>query len=117
LACVVDDAFQGITNVVRGNDLLDSTARQIWLQRCLALPTPRYLHLPLAMDANGAKLSKSTQAHPVDPSDPLPALRRALAFLNLPVPIASTDVYVLLARALADFDPALLPHCSGYSAA
>jgi len=117
LACVVDDAFQGITNVVRGNDLLDSTARQIWLQRCLALPTPRYLHLPLAMDANGAKLSKSTQAHPVDPSDPLPALRRALAFLNLPVPIASTDVHVLLARALADFDLALLPHCSGYSAA
>ena len=117
LACVVDDAFQGITEVVRGNDLLDSTARQIWLQRCLGLPTPRYLHLPLALDADGAKLSKSGEAHPVNPADPLPALRRALAFLQLPPPTAATDVHDLLAQALADFDPAILPHCSGYSAA
>jgi glutamyl-Q tRNA(Asp) synthetase len=117
LACVVDDAFQGITEVVRGNDLLDSTARQIWLQRCLGLPTPRYLHLPLVLDASGAKLSKSAQAHPVDPSDPLSALRRALAFLQLPLPTAATDVHDLLAQVLADFEPALLPHCSGYSAA
>jgi len=117
LACVVDDAFQGITEVVRGNDLLDSTVRQIWLQRCLGLSTPRYLHLPLALDANGAKLSKSTQAHPVDPTDPLPALLRALAFLHLPAPTAAADVHDLLAQVLADFDPAFLPHCSGYSAA
>jgi len=117
LACVVDDAFQGITEVVRGSDLLDSTARQIWLQRCLGLPTPSYLHLPLVLDASGAKLSKSGRAHPVDPSDPLPALRRALAFLRLPLPTAATDVHDLLALALADFDPALLPHCSGHSAA
>ncbi len=80
LACVVDDAFQGITEVVRGNDLLDSTPRQIWLQRCLGLPTPTYLHLPLALDASGRKLSKSERAHPVDPADPMPALRRALGF-------------------------------------
>jgi glutamyl-Q tRNA(Asp) synthetase len=117
LACVVDDAFQGITEVVRGSDLLDSTARQIWLQRCLGLPTPRYLHLPLVLDASGAKLSKSMQAHPVDPSDPLPALRRALAFLQLPLPIAVTNVHDLLTQVLADFEPALLPHCSGHSAA
>jgi glutamyl-Q tRNA(Asp) synthetase len=117
LACVVDDAFQGITEVVRGNDLLDSTARQIWLQRCLGLPTPRYLHLPLALDANGAKLSKSGQAHPVDPTDPLSALRRALAFLQLPLPAYATDAHDLLERALAGFEPAFLPHCSGYSAA
>jgi glutamyl-Q tRNA(Asp) synthetase len=117
LACVVDDAFQGITEVVRGNDLLDSTARQIWLQRCLGLPTPRYLHLPLALDANGAKLSKSGQAHPVDSANPLSVLRRALAFLQLPLPASATDVHDLLAQALAGFEPTFLPHCSGYSAA
>ncbi|HEV2680952.1 MAG TPA: tRNA glutamyl-Q(34) synthetase GluQRS [Rhodanobacter sp.] len=117
LACVVDDAYQGITEVVRGHDLLDSTARQIWLQRCLGLPTPAYRHLPLALDADGRKLSKSEQAFPVDPADPLPALRRALAFLQLPVPAVASNADDLLTQALADFDPAVLPHCSGYSAA
>ncbi|HEU4670360.1 MAG TPA: tRNA glutamyl-Q(34) synthetase GluQRS [Dyella sp.] len=84
LACVVDDAFQGITEVVRGADLLDSTPRQIHLQRLLGLPTPAYLHLPLARDDEGRKLSKSTGAGALDPADPMPALRRALAFLGLP---------------------------------
>ena len=116
-ACVVDDAFQGITEVVRGCDLLDSTPRQVWLQRLLSLPTPRYLHLPLALDASGAKLSKSTQAHPVDPGDPLPALRRALAFLGLPAADDARDVAALLAQAREHFDPARLPHCSGRSVA
>ncbi|MBU6247747.1 MAG: tRNA glutamyl-Q(34) synthetase GluQRS [Xanthomonadaceae bacterium] len=83
LACVVDDACQGITEVVRGADLLDSTPRQIHLQRLLGVPTPAYLHLPLACDAEGRKLSKSTGAGALDPADPLPALRRALAFLGL----------------------------------
>ena len=117
LACVVDDAYQGITDVVRGSDLLDSTARQIWLQRCLAMPTPRYLHLPLVLDAEGHKLSKSDQAHPVDPAAPLSALRRALTFLSVPVPMPVMDVPDLLAHALANFDPALLPQCSGHSVA
>lgn len=85
LAVVVDDAAQGITEVVRGADLLDSTPRQILLQRCLGLPTPRYLHLPLALDADGRKLSKQDNALPVQRSDPLPALRRALEFLGQPV--------------------------------
>ncbi|WP_243041459.1 tRNA glutamyl-Q(34) synthetase GluQRS [Dyella sedimenti] len=112
LACVVDDAFQGITQVVRGNDLLDSTARQIHLQRCLGLPTPDYLHLPLALDGSGRKLSKSGQAHPVDPTQPLPALRRVLDFLELPVHARARTPAELLDHALAHFDPTFLPHCS-----
>ena len=115
LACVVDDAFQGITEVVRGRDLLDSTARQIWLQRCLGLPTPTYRHLPLVLDSEGRKLSKSECAFPVDPAEPMPALRRALAFLRVPVPATAADATELLAQALAHFDPADLPHCSGHS--
>lgn len=117
LACVVDDAFQGITEVVRGQDLLESTARQIFLQRCLGLPTPAYRHLPLVLDAEGKKLSKSARAWPVDPGEPTLALRRALAFLGRPLPDMPTDVAGLLAHALTDFEPALLPHCSGRSVA
>ena len=74
LAVVVDDAAQAITDVVRGADLLDSTPRQILLQRALGLPTPNYAHLPLLLDTHGRKLSKSAAALPVDASDPLPAL-------------------------------------------
>jgi glutamyl-Q tRNA(Asp) synthetase len=112
LACVVDDAWQGITEVVRGSDLLDSTPRQIWLQRCLGLPTPGYLHLPLALDREGQKLSKSMQAHPVDPTDPLPALRRALAFLGIAAAEHASDAESLLDEALRGFQLAHLPHCS-----
>jgi glutamyl-Q tRNA(Asp) synthetase len=82
LAVVVDDAFQGITHVVRGVDLLDSTARQIMLQRLLGLPTPRYLHHPLVLTPEGAKLSKQTHAPAVDNEDPVPTLTRALGFLG-----------------------------------
>ncbi|GAB3783745.1 tRNA glutamyl-Q(34) synthetase GluQRS [Dyella agri] len=113
LACVVDDACQGVTEVVRGCDLLDSTPRQIWLQRLLDLPTPRYLHLPLVLDATGRKLSKSEQAWPVDPADPLPALRRALAFLGQPVPAGAVDAPALLAAAALGFDPSRLPRHGG----
>src|ERR671937_1821480 len=82
LAVVVDDAEQGVTDVVRGADLLDSTPRQIYLQRLLGLPTPRYLHVPVALDAAGEKLSKQTPAAPIE-ADPQ-ALRRALGFLGQP---------------------------------
>ena len=75
LAVVVDDAEQGITDVVRGADLLDSTPRQILLQRALRLPTPRHAHLPLLLGDDGRKLSKSDAALPVDTADPLATLR------------------------------------------
>lgn len=113
LACVVDDAYQGVTEVVRGHDLLDSTPRQIWLQRLLGLPAPTYLHLPLALDALGHKLSKSNHAWPVDPANPLPALRRALAFLGQAVPPDAVDAGALLTAALRHFDVRRLPQRSG----
>jgi glutamyl-Q tRNA(Asp) synthetase len=67
LAVVVDDAEQGVTDIVRGADLLDSTPRQIYLQRLLGVPTPRYLHVPVVRNANGEKLSKQTGALAVQP--------------------------------------------------
>jgi glutamyl-Q tRNA(Asp) synthetase len=82
LAVVVDDAAQGINQIVRGADLLDSTPRQHYLQRLLELPTPSYAHLPLALDIDGRKLSKSTAALPVDANHPLPALQLAWRFLG-----------------------------------
>lgn len=87
LAVVVDDAHQRITEIVRGADLIDSTPRQIWLQHALGVPTPAYVHLPLALGPDGRKLSKHDSAQPVDRDDPLPALRAALAFLGLPVDV------------------------------
>jgi glutamyl-Q tRNA(Asp) synthetase len=82
LAVVVDDAEQGITEVVRGEDLIESTPRQIYLQRLLDLPTPSYLHLPVVLNAQGEKLSKQTQAAPVDSTQPLPTLYEVLRFLG-----------------------------------
>lgn len=84
LAVVVDDAAQGITDVVRGEDLADNTARQILLQQALGLATPRYLHTPLVLGANGEKLSKQNGAQPLDTADPLAALNRAASVLGLP---------------------------------
>jgi glutamyl-Q tRNA(Asp) synthetase len=84
LAVVVDDAAQGVTDIVRGADLLDSTARQIYLQRLLGAPTPRYLHVPVAVNARGEKLSKQTGATPVDARRPGEAIAAALAFLGQP---------------------------------
>jgi glutamyl-Q tRNA(Asp) synthetase len=82
LAVVLDDADQDITHVVRGADLLDSTPRQIWLQQCLGVPTPHYAHLPVAVNADGEKLSKQTLAQPLDDNNPVPALWQALDFLG-----------------------------------
>ena len=77
LAVVVDDAAQGITHVVRGEDLADNTPRQILLQRALGVPTPAYLHTPLVLGADGDKLSKQNGAQALDLADPLAALRAA----------------------------------------
>ncbi|QYZ65125.1 MAG: glutaminyl-tRNA synthetase [Gammaproteobacteria bacterium (ex Lamellibrachia satsuma)] len=86
LAVVVDDAWQKITHIVRGADLLLSTPRQIHLQQLLELPTPVYAHLPLAVDANGRKLSKQYKDAPVENRHPLPALLQALHHLGQPLP-------------------------------
>ena len=82
LAVVVDDAEQGFTNVVRGADLLDSTPRQIYLQHLLGLPTPRYAHLPVAVNKSGEKLSKQTLAEAIDPKHASVSLVHALRFLG-----------------------------------
>lgn len=87
LAVVVDDAEQGVTHVVRGADLLDSTPRQILLQRLLGLPAPAYAHLPVAVNALGEKLSKQSRAAPLDAARPQPALRAALDFLGQAAPV------------------------------
>jgi glutamyl-Q tRNA(Asp) synthetase len=84
LAVVVDDAEAGITDVVRGADLQDSTPRQIFLQRALGLPTPTYMHLPVALNEKGEKLSKQTKAKPIVATDAETLLRLAFDFLGLP---------------------------------
>lgn len=111
LAVVVDDGAQHVTDVVRGADLLDSTPRQILLQQALGLPTPRYLHLPLLLGPDGRKLSKSEAALPIDPADPLWALRRAWAQLGQDTAIGAgvEDVSGWLHQAAACFDPVRLP--------
>ena len=88
LAVVVDDADQGVTDVVRGCDLLASTARQILLQQALGLAPPRYLHLPLAVDDRGLKLSKSEDAPAASRSTPAVQLVAVLGFLGQSPPAA-----------------------------
>jgi len=86
LAVVVDDAAQGITHVVRGSDLLDSTARQVYLQQCLGLPSPHYGHLPVITNREGQKFSKQNLSPPLDNSSAAHNLRLALRFLHQPEP-------------------------------
>lgn len=100
LAVVVDDGAQGVTDVVRGEDLADNTPRQGFLQQCLGLPTPRYLHTPLVLGPNGEKLSKQNGAEPVDLHNPLAALQRAAHTLDLG-PLHGTSVSTWLTEATA----------------
>ena len=110
LAVVVDDAWQGITHVVRGADLLLSTPRQIYLQRLLGLPTPSYAHLPLAVDGSGRKLSKQLASQPVDAANPAPALLAALQHLGQPLPPGAPDTAgEILHWAVDHWDPGLIP--------
>ena len=91
MAVVADDAAQGVTHIVRGEDLADNTARQILLQRALGLPTPHYLHTPLVRGADGEKLSKQNGAQPLDTSQPVATLQQAGRVLGLVGnPIAAT---------------------------
>jgi glutamyl-Q tRNA(Asp) synthetase len=107
LAVVVDDAEQGITNVVRGEDLLNSTPRQIYLQRLLGYPTPHYMHLPVVTNARGEKLSKQTCAPPLDISRPIPQLMMALRFLGQmpPAELAKSSVTTLWEWAITNWKP------------
>ena len=100
LAVVVDDAEQGITHVVRGQDLADNTARQMVLQRALGLPTPQYLHTPLVLGADGDKLSKQNGAMALDLSDPWAALTQAAQVLGLPT---QPMLHQLLTQAQSDW--------------
>jgi len=112
LAVVVDDAAQQVTHVVRGADLLDSTARQILLQRLLDVPTPAYAHLPAAVNAAGEKLSKQTLAAPLDIGHPRPALLAALRFLGQTPPdvLAGSGVAELWQWAVGHWDVTKVPN-------
>jgi len=111
LAVAVDDAVQGITHIVRGADLLNSTPRQIYLQRLLGYPTPVYMHLPVAVDARGEKLSKQTCATAIDPSDPLIQLIMAMRFLGQMPPgeLIEGDVASFWGWAIEDWRPEMIP--------
>ena len=104
LAVVVDDAAQGVTDVVRGADLLDSTARQITLQRLLGFATPRYLHTPVATNSAGEKLSKQTRAADARPND----IAGAVEFLGMKAPEGLVPKE-LLEWAVSDWEPARVP--------
>ena len=111
LAVVVDDAEQGITQVVRGADLLDSTPRQLYLQQLLGLTTPAYAHLPLAVDRHGVKLSKQTGAPALDEQQPGPTLWAALRGLGQhpPQALATESAAVVLAWGLAHWRGLIVP--------
>ena len=107
LAVVVDDSAQGITSVVRGSDLLDSTPRQIYLQKLLGYSTPTYMHLPVAVDNHGEKLSKQTKAAHLDVSNPVKQLIEAVNFLGQdpPIELARENVMSFWKWAFINWNP------------
>lgn len=108
LAVVVDDGDQGVSHIVRGADLIDSTTRQIHLQRLLGLPTPQYLHIPVATNTAGQKLSKRTLAPGISAVDAHALLGRALEFLGQPLP-NSPSIPALLAAATRNWTVSAIP--------
>ena len=111
LAVVVDDAFQSISEVVRGTDLLDSTPHHLYLQKLLAFQTPRYVHLPIAVNAQKEKLSKQTHAPAVDITQPGPMLEKALTFLghSPDTDVINADPETLLEWAVRNWDLERIP--------
>ncbi|GAM55240.1 glutamyl-Q-tRNA synthetase [Vibrio ishigakensis] len=99
LAVVLDDIDQGVTEVVRGADLIEPTGRQISLYQMLGKQPIKYLHLPLAVTENGAKLSKQNHAQPIDIENPIPTLLQAMAFLgfNIPEAIKGAEIEKIIA--------------------
>ena len=117
LAVVVDDAFQGITHIVRGSDLLDSTPRQIFLQQLLGYPIPAYGHLPVITNQQGQKFSKQNHAPAIDDQQPVVNLRRALRFLHQPAPPSELDsAAALLDFATRHWAPARIPRAIAVAA-
>jgi glutamyl-Q tRNA(Asp) synthetase len=111
LAVVVDDEFQRVTQVVRGADLLESTSRQICLQKALGYKTPAYMHLPVATTAEGKKLGKRFRADPINQQDPAYAVCQALTFLGQQPP-SGLSLASLWEWALQHWDNSLIPRCS-----
>lgn len=109
-AVVIDDNLQHINHIVRGIDLLDSTAKQIYLQQLLGLPTPHYMHVPVIIDQQGYKLSKQTLAASVDNQQPQATLFKLLDLLNQhpPTELASSTTHDLLDWAIAHWNPTSL---------
>jgi glutamyl-Q tRNA(Asp) synthetase len=114
LAVVVDDSEQGITEVVRGCDLIESTPRQLWLLQLLGLPAPAYAHLPVAVNARGEKLSKQTLAEPLNARTPQPVLIDTLRFLGQAVPedLRDASPRELLGWAVRHWHPEAVPRRS-----
>lgn len=112
LAVVVDDHFQGVNHIVRGADLIEPTVRQISLYRHLGYPQPGYLHLPLALNENGDKLSKQNHAPALPEGDPRPVIINALKFLGQRLPENWQDytLPLLLRWATAQWTTADIPH-------
>jgi glutamyl-Q tRNA(Asp) synthetase len=111
LAVVVDDAMQQITEVVRGSDLLGSTPRQIYIQQLLQFPTPSYCHLPLAVDANGNKISKSEGAAKVDIKNKEKLIYEVLEFLGQkpPADLSDSTIIDIWKWAVENWDISLVP--------
>lgn len=109
LAVVVDDAAQGITHIVRGQDLLVSTPRQIYLQRCLNAPTPHYAHLPLLTNKLGQKWSKQTRADAIDVNQAAAQLRQVMNYLNIPTAPDTNQPHDLLNWTVANWQMTRVP--------